>query len=179
MKSYIKLSILLFLFQFHLQAQAGFLAPELRVSKWFDKDCKASKFSINENKGKYIVLFNWQSWCPGCHSSGLPTFSKLSHHFRKSKKIAFATIQTVFEGHSRNSEDEVCTTMKKYGIKTVAGHDPGIRETNYSSTVLVDFHTRGTPWFVIINPEGIVVFNDFHIDANKITQILEKELKKM
>ncbi|AMS41435.1 hypothetical protein N7E70_011930 [Aminobacter sp. NyZ550] len=29
-----------------------------------------------------------------------------------------------------------------------------------------DYRTGGTPWFIIIDPAGKVVFNDFHLDAD-------------
>ena len=164
---------------YSLIADGGTKAPELRVKHWFDKDCKKSSFSIAKNKGKYIVLFNWQSWCPGCHSSGFPSLKTLTDHYKDNDKISFATIQTVFEGHSTNTIDEVCSTMKKFKIDTVAGHDPGDQSSNFSSTVMLDYHTRGTPWFTIINPAGYIVFNDFHLDAEKVIKILDQRLKSM
>ncbi|MCO4780780.1 MAG: redoxin family protein [Candidatus Cloacimonetes bacterium] len=176
-----RLIVLCFLFciQSTTFSATRFLAPELRVSQWFDKDCKKSNFSVIDNRGKYIILFAWQSWCPGCHSSGFPALKKLTDEFKNSKKITFASIQTVFEGHSSNTVDEVCSTMNKFGIDVVAGHDPGDRSSNYRSTMMADYGTGGTPWFTIINPKGIVVYNDFHLNATEAIKVLKGELSKV
>ena len=44
---------------------------------------------------------------------------------------------------------------------------------------MVDYRSGGTPWAVLISPEGKVLFNDFHINAEGAIQLLNKEIKKM
>jgi len=35
---------------------------------------------------------------------------------------------------------------------------------------LADFETRGTPWFIVLDPLGEVLHSDFHLDAERLIQ---------
>jgi len=37
-----------------------------------------------------------------------------------------------------------------------------------------DYHTRGTPWFSVIDARGRVVFSDFHLDADRLVAELAR-----
>jgi len=41
------------------------------------------------------------------------------------------------------------------------------------STVMYHYRTGGTPWFIFINQEGKVVFNDFHLNTEKAIEFLQ------
>ena len=43
---------------------------------------------------------------------------------------------------------------------------------------MMRYKTGGTPWLVVINPEGIVIFNDFSIHVDKAIQFLQEEKAK-
>lgn len=45
------------------------------------------------------------------------------------------------------------------------------------SALMRNYRTGGTPWVIIIDKDGIVRYNDFHIQPDKAVQIIE-ELKQ-
>ncbi len=85
--------------------------------------------------------------------------------------VVFAGIQTVFEGSWVNTQKKVRKTQLQYDLKMPMGHDPGEER----SFTMVDYRTGGTPWMILINPEGIVVFNDFSINADKAIEFLNAQ----
>ena len=50
----------------------------------------------------YKVIYCFQHWCAGCHSSGFPTLVKLVGAL-SGAGFGFAVVQTVFEGTDRKS----------------------------------------------------------------------------
>lgn len=52
---------------------AGTVAPEFRFDQWLDN--VDGSLRIADVHEPVIYLYNFQSWCPGCHSHGFPTLS--------------------------------------------------------------------------------------------------------
>lgn len=148
----------------------GKLAPELQVEHWIDANGDPAAFKLADHEGKWIFLKCFQSWCPGCHSHGFPALKQISDALAGNPQIAFAGIQTVFEGHYTNTVDKVREIQLQYDLKMPMGHDPGL-ESGHPRT-MSDYRTGGTPWMVLIDPERRVVFNDYGIDAEKAIAFL-------
>ena len=52
-------------------------AKEFNVKHWVDANGnKIEQIKLTDFKGKFKVLYCFQSWCPGCHSRGLPALQK-------------------------------------------------------------------------------------------------------
>lgn len=146
----------------------GLQAPELTLDYWIDGGGKASQFSVLKSRGKWVFLKCFQNWCPGCHSSGFPTLKAFSDEYFGHPKVAIAGIQTVFEGFTSNTQDAVRELQLRYDLPIVMGHDPGNKETHEVPTTMHNYRTGGTPWLILINPEGVVVYNGFHVDTRKL-----------
>ena len=59
------------------QTQEVFKAPEFKVNQWIDANGnKTEPIKLLDYKGKFKVIYCFQSWCPGCHSKGLPDLKK-------------------------------------------------------------------------------------------------------
>ena len=84
----------------------GKSAPHLKVDEWVSLP-KGQKTGpkLDDLKGKVIYLYCFQSWCPGCHSSGFPTLQKVIKEFGDDPDVAILTVQTVFEGFGTNTTD--------------------------------------------------------------------------
>ncbi len=52
------------------------------------------------------------------------------------------------------------------------GHDPAHRRY---PTVMEDYRTGGTPWFIVIEPSGQVAFNSFELDVDAFLSALPGE----
>ena len=148
-------------------------AREFRIDQWIDPMGQPTAPILMEHySGKFKIIFCFQHWCAGCHSLGLPTLQKLVETFKNDSGIAFFAIQTVFEGEHENTFDKIIETQKKYDLQIPFGHDPG----NGGSTLMEDYHTGGTPWFIFINQHDEVVFEGFHIDVEKAIDFLKAQL---
>ena len=78
----------------------------------------------------------------------------------------------MFEGEAENTLDRLQEMQDRYDLRIPFGHDPAL--DRYPS-VMEDYRTAGTPWFILIDPQGQVVFNDFSLDADRLIGALDKE----
>lgn len=157
----------------------GQAAPELDVEFWLDGEGEKGHFSVKDNLGKWVYLKCWQSWCPGCHSSGFPTLKKVADAFAEEPLLAVAGIQTTFEGHDVNTGDKVREMQLRYELPIPMGHDPGRQHSDGYPNTMRAYRTGGTPWQILINPEGKVVFDGFHVDPGKAIEFLQSQIKVM
>ena len=152
----------------------GKTAPELRVPSWIDgTGSPREPLKLADLGTGYKVLYCFQHWCPGCHSRGFPTLKRLVKEL-SDKGFGFAVIQTVFEGADHNTPEKLHANQETYGLNIPFGHDPVQAGERYP-TVMEDYRSAGTPWFIVINPEGEVVYNNFQLDADRFLAALERE----
>ena len=153
----------------------GHHAPELNVPLWVDgAGNKAEPIKLEDYKGKFKVIYCFQAWCPGCHSRGLPSLQKMVEALKDNDKVAFFAIQTVFEGSDTNTASKLREEQLRYGLQLPFGHDTPPEGERYP-TIMEDYRTAGTPWFIVINPDGEVIYNDFRLDADRFIAALEHE----
>lgn len=79
--------------------------------------------------------------------------------------VGFAVVQTVFEGAEDNTVERLRETQLRYDLRIPFGHDPG--DETAPPVTMIDYHTGGTPWFVVIDPAGQIMHSHFHIDAER------------
>ena len=149
----------------------GNKAPELTLDDWSFLGKGQAAPRLKDYQGKVVYLYCYQSWCPGCHKSGFPALKKISDEFNANDDIAFFVIQTVFEGFTTNTEDKIADTRKKYDLDLPFAHDDG---GGKGSALMRDYQTRGTPWHIIIDKQGRVVFCGFHVDPEKTIASLKQ-----
>lgn len=155
-------------------------APELEVPEWINgQGDEQAPFSIAANRGKWIYLKCFQQWCPACHSVGFPNLQKLVDAFPDDKLITKAVIQTTFEGFGTNTIDALRKNQLRYELDLPFGHDPGNSDLLHDDLgrfpkTMLSYRTGGTPWVVLINPDGFVVFNDFHINIDGLISHLQQ-----
>jgi len=154
----------------------GQLAPEIKIDYWIDANGEPGNFSVMESRGKWVFLKCFQDWCPGCHSSGFPTLQAFSKRFHDNPKVAIAAIQTVFEGFRTNTVEDVRKLQLRYDLPITMGHDPGDEETHRRPVTMQGYRTGGTPWLILINPEGVVVYNNFHVDSDKLIAYVAEQI---
>jgi thiol-disulfide isomerase/thioredoxin len=136
-------------------------APAWDVSHWQQLPSGLTSLDVGDFRGKVLYLYFFQAWCPGCHSSGFPTLQKVRQAFDGQDDVAFAVIQTTFEGHDENGPDKLMPTAERYNLDIPFGQSAGESGT---PEIMRSYRTGGTPWVVLIDKEGRVAFNDFHID---------------
>ncbi len=155
----------------------GEQAPEIKLDYWIDKDGKPAEFSVLENRGKWVFLKCFQNWCPGCHASGFLTLKAFADEFWDHPQVAIAGIQTVFEGVSANAKSDVRKLQLRYDLPITMGHDEGDPSGDRFPKTVRNYFTGGTPWLILIDPNGMVVFNNFHVDSSKLIEFMKIQLK--
>jgi len=151
-----------------------FNAPAFDVNLWIDADGnKTNPIELSDFQGKFKVIYCFQSWCPGCHSQGLPALQKMVEALKNKDEVEFLAIQTVFEGHDANTFEKMVETQAKYNLKIPFGHDPGDETTGNRSKILINYQTGGTPWFIFIDKHDKVVFADFHLNVENAIEFLK------
>jgi len=152
----------------------GYKAPDLMVDQWVGTDDKPiSPISLNDYNDTLKVIYCFQSWCPGCHSRGFPSLQQLTEELAGNEKVVFLAIQTVFEGHEENTYDKMLAAKKEYGLHIPFGHDPGSESSNNRSKTMYHYRTGGTPWFIFIDQQNNVVFNDYHLNVENAIKYLK------
>ncbi len=160
----------------HTRGIEGQQAPEIKLDYWINADGEPGHFSVKESRGKWVFLKCFQDWCPGCHSSGFPTLQAFSERFADHPKVAIAGIQTVFEGFTSNTVEDVRKLQLRYDLPITMGHDPGDPKTHDRPVTMKAYRTGGTPWLILISPEGTVVYNNFHVKTESLIEYVESQL---
>jgi len=163
----------------------GQQAPAWEISEWVqlpkgeeNNESKGAKQSLSvENfRGKVLLLYCFQSWCPGCHSRGFPTLQKIQKAMLSEEKFAMVVVQTVFEGKEHNGSDKLLPTAQKYKLSCPFGHSERVRD---GKSVMERYRTGGTPWFVLIDKNGVVRANGYHMDVEKGLHAIQSLLTKV
>ncbi|CAM1343866.1 peroxiredoxin family protein [Tenacibaculum amylolyticum] len=150
-----------------------FKAPEFHVKNWVDANGnKTDEIKLADFEGKFKVIYCFQSWCPGCHSAGLPNLKKMVDALQDNDKVVFLAVQTVFEGFEANTYEKMLETQKKYDLKIPFGHDAGDDDKSRSN-IMQNYRTGGTPWFIFIDQHDNVIFADFHLNVDAAIKVLK------
>ena len=147
-------------------------APELRVPIWYGPDgAPLPDLKLADLGTGFKIIFCFKAMCPGCHSFGFPTM-KTIYDGLKNKGVGMAVIHTAFDDDPQNSQDKVPEMQTKYDLPIPFGHDPKV--SGKYPTFMQDYKTRGTPFFIILNPQNEIIFSDFRPDAAKVVEVLGK-----
>jgi thiol-disulfide isomerase/thioredoxin len=153
----------------------GYKAHEFLVDQWIDADGKKTlPVKLSDFDGKFKVVYCFQSWCPGCHSRGLPALQEMTKALKSNEQVIFLAVQTVFEGHEANTYDKIIETQRQYDLNIPFGHDPGDESSHNRSKMMYHYRTGGTPWFIFIDKENNVVFNDYHLNIESAIEFLSQ-----
>jgi len=155
----------------------GAQAPAINASYWIGADGAPTNFAMSETEDRWVYLKCFQAWCPGCHKHGLPALKTVVDAFSGDPRVLPIAVQTVFEGYSFNTRDKLREIQTEYGLPIKFGHDSGDPTFgNGRPQTMREYRTGGTPWVVIIDPLRRVVYNDYHIDADRFVDFMRKTL---
>lgn len=153
------------------QSIAGQPAPELAVPYWIDAEGKeCPPLTLKELGVRHRLLFFYQHWCGGCHSHGFPALQALVQS-PQARNVGFAAVQTAFEGAYVNTGDKLPLDQQRYGLRIPFGHE-GRSPLGAHPTTMENYRTGGTPWFVAIDPDGMVLQDGFAIDGDRFIRAL-------
>ena len=75
--------------------------------------------------------------------------------------------------------DKMRKMQIRYELPIVMGFDAGDPGTGSHPTTMVNYRTGGTPWAVLISPDGYVLYNDFGMDGDNAIRYISAEIEKL
>ena len=84
----------------------------------------------------------------------------------------------MFEGYNHNTRDKLRRNQLKYDLKIPMAHAPGNQLSHEIPGIMRSYRTGGTPWAVIIDPSGLIVYNGFHIEAANAIGLINQLIAK-
>ena len=109
---------------------------------------------------------------------GFPTLQKLTQTYKNENRLKFFAVQTVFEGYDYNSQDKLRKNQLEWNLKIPMAHAPGNPKTHQIPKIMQQYRSGGTPWKVIIDRKGKVVYNHFHIELPQAVALIEQLLTR-
>jgi thiol-disulfide isomerase/thioredoxin len=131
-------------------------APALVIAEWLNGD----GVTLQNLKGKVVILEFFQMWCPGCNEFSIPLMEEWKEKYKNEDKIFFLSIHTVFEGHEVQSPARLKKFVKKKNIDHLIGIDAHLDANRVPETMKI-FRTGGTPAMAIIDKNGVIRFKYF------------------
>lgn len=155
-------------------AIVGNKAPEIQASAWINSE----KISINDLKGKVVIIDFFQLWCPGCNSFTKPLMKKWEKKYAKqlaNDDLVIMGVHTVFEGHSIQTLEALKFYLKKNNITHPIANDLLI--SGHLPETMKKYRTRGTPEVAIIDKKGVIRFQEFgFFDVAPVERLINKLL---
>lgn len=150
-------------------------ANEFGVRNWINSQGeKIDEIKLEDLKGKIKIVFCFQDWCPGCHATGFPSLKTIVDGLKDNKDVVILAIQTVFEGFEANTYDKIRENQLAYNLEIPFGHDAGA--DNKSQSILMNrFKVGGTPWFILIDKEDNILFEDFRINPKTLVSYINTD----
>lgn len=124
------------------------LAPPLRVERWV----QGGPTSLEELRGRVILLEAFQMLCPACVTHSLPQAKRIRQAFRP-EDLEVLGVHTVFEHHAVTGPDALRVFLSEFQYRfpvAVAEHEPG----QAIPPTMRDYDMAGTPTTILIDRAG-------------------------
>lgn len=152
-------------------------APDWIISEWINGEGK----TLQEFRGKVLIVDFFQLWCPGCNAFSIPLLKKWQTTFADdiaSGALQIVSIHTVFEGHDYQNPTKLKAFLKRKKINHLVGidrHAPGDRVPRTMRL----FGTMGTPEMAFVDHTGTIRFQEFGgFDTVRAERLLRMLLAK-
>lgn len=126
--------------------------------------------SKDEFKGKPLLILFFHLGCPGCLGRAIPYANSVV--VDRGDVISVVGIHTNYEG-SECSAQEMAAAREEFYIRFPIFYDTGISATFH------DYQAGGTPHWILVNADGIVVDSIFGSDPNRALLRLDYRLLEM
>ncbi len=134
------------------------LAPALQTCQWFNQD---QALSLEDLRGKVVVLHAFQILCPGCVSHGVPQAERV-HRFFPRNKVQVLGLHTVFEHHAVMTPPALAVFLHEYRVTHPVAVDLPVAGQAIPATMQA-YNMQGTPSLMLIDQEGRLVLQEFGI----------------
>lgn len=133
------------------------LAPPLDVVRWFNSE---RPLSLDDFRGKVVVLHAFQMLCPGCVAHAIPQARRLYDIAQGIEDLAILGIHTVFEHHAAMTPTSLEAFLHEYRIAFPVAVDRPSPDGPIPMTMAA-YGLRGTPSTIVIDRDGYIVRHSF------------------
>jgi peroxiredoxin len=132
----------------------------LSVSQWFNTE---SAITLEQFKGRVVVVGAFQMLCPGCVEHSIPQLKKL-HELSSNLPITVIGLHTVFEHHQAMLPHALKIFIHEYRLSFPVGV-AAYEADNLLPKTMLDLHMRGTPSTLVFSATGDLCLHQFgHVD---------------
>ncbi len=124
-------------------------APALDVVQWFNTP---APISLDELRGRIVVLHAFQMLCPGCVLSGTPLAQRIHDRLAGSDLVVIG-MHTVFEHHDAMRPVSLAAHLHEFRITMPVAVDRH-PEPGGPPATMTAYAMRGTPTLVVIDRSG-------------------------
>jgi hypothetical protein len=95
----------------------------------------------------------------------------LETRYAQQSDVVFLYVQTVFEGASSNTYFAGLGDLDRHAVRGSYGFDPG---GDKRPATMRMFHTRGTPWTIVLSPIGKVLSSGYTRSAEPLIAAIDQ-----
>ncbi|WP_290701926.1 redoxin family protein [Amphritea sp.] len=136
--------------------QSHSLAPPLDTTIWFNTP---EPLTLEELRGKVVVIHAFQMLCPGCVFHGLPQ-AKVIDRLYPRQEVQVIGLHTVFEHHDVMTSDALTAFIHEYRIPFPIAIDRPSDKKPIPHT-MASYQMQGTPTLIVIDKNGRIRLNHF------------------
>ena len=144
--------------------RVGMAAPAFTV-----KDVEDKTLSLEEYKGRWVILDFWGSWCGPCRQSNPHLVSLYKKYHKKGLEIIGLALS--------DTREKSINAMKEDGI-TWRNAVINEQEDENAQNLPITYRITGVPTKVLINPDGVVEVIEVGVkEDSEIEKILKENIK--
>lgn len=121
---------------------------ELEVQEWINHD----GFSMEDLRGKIVIVEVFQMLCPGCVNHGIPQAKKV-HQMIDESQVQVIGLHSVFEHHDVMTPEALKVFIDEFGIRFPVAVDKP-REGQRIPTTMKKYRLEGTPSLILADRQG-------------------------
>lgn len=130
----------------------GKKAPELKTSDWLNTP---EPLTLEQLRGKVVMIEAFQMLCPACVSHALPLAERVHNLFSK-EDVVVVGLHSVFEHHEvQGQRDALVAFLHEYQLTMPVGIDLPSEDSVLPETMRV-YQMQGTPTLLLIDRRGVV-----------------------
>jgi hypothetical protein len=152
---------------------AGEPAPGWVVDEWIREPEGGT--DVSQLRGKTIVMVCVQNNCRPSLLLALPTLADAAARFADADDVVLILHQTAFTDFRFNTAARFKQLLSQLPPSIAVAHSGNARSR---PVILDDYGIRGTPWTLIIGPDGVVEFSGCLVDSNELIRMVE-ELREL
>lgn len=125
-------------------------APQWHTTDWLNT---TAPLSLDQLRGKVVLLHAFQMHCQGCVERGLPQAQRVAEVFAGAPLVVVG-LHTVFEQHEAMTREALAAFIQEKRIRFPIGVDEPDPAGGVIPRTMKDYAMQGTPTTVLIDAQG-------------------------